>query len=149
MRETASRSRHLAGFLCVLLVFVLAGTALAQTDLGQISGTVVDPNAAVVTDATVTVTNVATASKQTTQTNSEGLFAVGNIRVGEYEIAVEKTGFKKSVQRVKVEVAQRLNLPITLQLGGTSETVEVNATSVAIINTVSAEVAHEITGSEI
>ncbi|HUM06327.1 MAG TPA: TonB-dependent receptor [Terriglobales bacterium] len=148
MRETAPRSWRLSGFLCALIL-ILAATALGQTDRGQISGKVVDPNDAVVTDATVTITNLATASRQVTQTNSEGLFAVGNIRVGEYEVSIEKTGFKKAVQRVKVEVAQRLNLPITLQLGGTSETVEVNATNVAVINTVSAEVSHEITGTEI
>ena len=149
MRRPAPRSWLVAGFLCAWLVLVLAGTALAQTDLGQISGKVSDPKDAVITDATVTITSVATANRQVTQTNSEGLFAVGNIRVGEYEITIEKTGFKKSVQRVKVEVAQRLNLPITMQLGGTSETVEVNATNVAVINTVSAEVNHEITSNEI
>jgi len=148
MRETA-RSWRRTGFLCISLVLVLAGTALAQTDLGQISGKVVDPKEAVVTDATVTVTNLATAAKQTTQTNGEGLFTVGNIRVGEYEVSIEKQGFKRFVQRVKVEVAQRLSLPIVLQLGGTSETVEVNATNVAVINTTSAEVSHEITGTEI
>jgi hypothetical protein len=149
MRETAVRSRHLAGFLGALIVLVLAGTALAQTDLGQISGKVLDPKEAVVIDAKVTVTNLATSAKQTTATNGEGLFTIGNVRVGEYEIAVEKDGFKKSVQRVKVEVAQRLNLPISLQLGGTSETVEVTATNTAAINTISAEVSHEVTANEI
>ena len=149
MRETAIRSWRVAGFLSILLVLVLAGTALAQTDLGQISGKVLDPKDAIVTDAKVTVANTATAVKQTTTTNSEGLFTVGNVRVGEYEVAVEKEGFKKSVQRVKVEVAQRLNVPVTLQLGGTSETVEVTATNTEVINTISAEVSHEITSSEI
>jgi hypothetical protein len=132
-----------------MLVLVLAGTALAQTDLGQISGKVLDPKEAIVTDARVTVTNLATSAKQTATTNGEGLFTIGNVRVGEYEIAVEKEGFKKSAQRVKVEVAQRLNLPIMLQLGVTSETVEVTATNTAVINTISAEVSHEITSTEI
>jgi hypothetical protein len=148
MRETA-RSWRLAGFLGALLVLVLAGTALAQTDLGQISGKVVDPKDAVVTDATVTVTNLATSAKQTALTNGEGLFTIGNVRVGDYEVAVEKQGFKRSVQHVKVEVAQRLNLPIELQLGVTSETVEVTAENTAAINTISAEVSHEITSNEI
>jgi hypothetical protein len=86
---------------------------------------------------------------QTTVTNSEGLFTVGNVRVGEYEISVEKEGFKKSVQHMKVEVAQRLNIPVTLQLGGTTETVEVTAANAEVINTISAEVSHEITSNEI
>jgi len=149
MRETAARSWRLAGFLGVLIVLVLAGTALAQTDLGQIGGKVLDPKDAVVIDAKVTVTNLATSAKQTTATNGEGLFTIGNVRVGEYEVAVEKDGFKKSVQRVRVEVAQRLSLPVTLQLGGTSETVEVTATNTETINTISAEVSHEITSNEI
>ncbi len=146
MRETTTSWRF-AGLLCAVLV--LAGTALAQTDLGQISGKVLDPKQAIVPDATVTVTNLATSAKQTTTTNGEGLFTVGNVRVGEYEVTVEKQGFKKSAQRVKVEVAQRVNLPITLQLGTTSETVEVTAENTAVINTISAEVSHEITATEI
>ncbi|HLQ77153.1 MAG TPA: carboxypeptidase-like regulatory domain-containing protein, partial [Terriglobia bacterium] len=146
MRET-TRSWRFAGLLCAVLV--LAGTALAQTDLGQVSGKVLDPKEAIVPDATVTVTNLATSAKQTTTTNGEGLFTVGNVRVGEYEVTVEKQGFKKSAQRVKVEVAQRVNLPITLQLGTTSETVEVTAENTAVINTISAEVSHEITATEI
>ena len=148
MRE-ATRSWRLAGFHCTMLALVLAGTALAQTDLGQISGKVVDPKDAVVTDAAVTVTNLATSTKQTAVTNGEGLFTVGNVRVGDYEVAVEKQGFKKSIQRVKVEVAQRVSLPITMQLGGTSETVEVTASNAEVINTTSAEVSHEITSNEI
>ena len=99
MRETAVRSWHLAGFLGALIVLVLPGTALAQTDLGQISGKVLDPKEAVVIDAKVTVTNLATSAKQTTATNGEGLFTIGNVRVGEYEIAVEK-----DIARHRVEI---------------------------------------------
>ncbi len=53
MRETVGQSWQAAGFLVVLLVLVLAGTTLAQTDLGQISGKVLDPKDAIVTDAKV------------------------------------------------------------------------------------------------
>jgi len=149
MGERVSRSWRNTSFVCVLFVLALAGMITAQTDLGQIGGTVVDPNGAVVTDANVTVTNTSTLTTVSAVTNSEGLFTVGNVRTGEYEVTVTKEGFKKSVQRVKVEVAQRVSLPIKMQLGGTSETVEVTAENVSVINTTSAEVDHEITSTEI
>jgi hypothetical protein len=128
---------------------LLGATAVAQTQFGQISGKVVDPNQAVVIEAKITISNTSTGIQDVVQTNAEGLFTLGNVAVGDYEVAVEKQGFKKAVQRVKVEVAQRVGLTITLEVGLVTETVEVTAGAVAVVNTVSAEVAREITSSEV
>jgi hypothetical protein len=133
----------------VLLIFAVAVPfATAQTQFGQLGGSVADPAGAVVPGAKVTVTNTATAQSQVVQTNNEGLFGVGNIAIGEYVISVEKEGFKRAEKRVKVEIAQSVFAPIALELGTTSETVEVSAQT-TVVNTVNGEVSREVTGNEI
>ena len=112
--------------LAVLLLFTIAAPTLtAQTQFGQLSGSVSDPAGAVVPQAKVTVTNASTGQSQTVQTNNEGLFTVGNVAIGQYTIAVEKEGFKRTTKQVRVEIAQSVFAPVALQLGTTSETVEV------------------------
>src|ERR1700730_5205177 len=93
-----------------LLLAMLSGVAISQTQLGQISGSIVDPAGALVAGAKVTVTNVATGTREVTDTNNEGLFTVANVALGDYEVAVEKEGFRRSVKRLRVEIAQRVNL---------------------------------------
>lgn len=133
----------------VLLILTLAAPwSLAQTQFGQLSGSVVDPAGAVVPAAKVTITNVATGRAQTVQTNNEGLFAVGNIATGDYTVGVEKEGFKHAEKRIKVEIAQSVFAPVTLEVGSTSETVEVSAQT-TVVNTVNGEVSREVTGNEI
>ncbi len=134
--------------LVALFAIAWSASLLAQTQFGQVSGKVTDPSDAVVSEAKVTITNLATGAQDTTQTNSDGLFAIGNVPVGDYEIAVEKEGFRRAVRRVKVEVAQRVNIPIALTVGSINESVEVVGDVVAV-NTVSGEVAREITASEL
>jgi hypothetical protein len=132
-----------------LLIFTLAAPwSIAQTQFGQLSGSVLDPAGAVVPGAKVTVTNVATGQSRTVQTNDEGLFAVGNISTGDYSIGVEKEGFKHADKRIRVEIAQSVFAPVTLEVGSTSETIEVSAQT-TVVNTVNGEVSREVTGNEI
>jgi hypothetical protein len=133
----------------LLLVFFLGGSVIAQTQFGQISGKVVDPSEAVIAGAKVTVTKVDTLTREVTETNAEGLFLVGNVAVGEYDVAVEKEGFNRAIHRVKVEVAQRVFLPFTLKVGTVAEKVEVVGGAAITVNTVSAELSRELTSTEI
>src|SRR5277367_6328537 len=68
--------------------------AHAQSGAGSISGTVQDPSGAVVSGATVTVTNIATKVAQTKQSSSEGVYAFPILPVGQYSIEVSQAGFK-------------------------------------------------------
>ena len=131
-----------------LLIVMIAPWSLAQTQFGQLSGSVSDPAGAVIPGAKVSVTNVATGQSQVLQTNNEGIFAVGNIATGDYIIAVEKEGFKRTEKKVRVEIAQSVFAPIGLQVGTTSETIEVSAET-TVVNTVNGEVSREVTGNEI
>ena len=71
------RSSSLAGLLrplpCFFMMLAILGLcsspASAQTFYGSIVGTVTDVTGAVVTDATVVITDIGTAEKHTAQTN--------------------------------------------------------------------------------
>src|ERR1043166_848670 len=84
----------------VLFVFCLmlgAATASAQETTGTLRGTVTDVNGAVVSGATVTITNDATGAQQTKQTTGDGIFEFSKLSPGNYTITIEATGFKRSL----------------------------------------------------
>src|ERR1043166_9143179 len=81
-----------------LLLFSLASVATAQIDTGAIVGTVRDPSAAVVPNATVTLTNTATGAKQNGVTNSAGEYEFTALRPGTYNVHVSASGFGSQVR---------------------------------------------------
>jgi hypothetical protein len=121
----------------VLAAFLMfAGTALAQT--AQLNGRVTDATGAVVPAAAVSVRSAATGTERQTQTNDVGLYTLPLLPPGVYEIRVQHTGFKPVLQSgVRLEVDQRATADFTLEVGATTEQVEVRS-SVSRLNTVEA-----------
>ena len=78
---------------CAVLLVGAVSVASGQTIYGRISGTVTDPNGAVLPNARVTVTNEATNFARTVNTDDSGYYVVTNLPVGTYTILVEQTGF--------------------------------------------------------
>jgi hypothetical protein len=117
----------------VVLIAVYTLTAwsgAAQTSMSQISGTVRDPSGASVPGAAVTLTNEATGVSQRQATTAGGVYAFASIPVGTYTIKVEVTGFRTHSQSGnRVEVGTPATADVTLQVGMTSESVEVSAAS--------------------
>ncbi len=114
----------LAG-LCI--VASLAFPLNAQ-NYGTITGTVTDASGAVVTGATVTVTNSATNQVRTVQTNEAGNYNVPFLVPGEYGVRVELTGFRAASRpSVNLQVGAIPKVDFSLQVGEVSETVEVTA----------------------
>jgi hypothetical protein len=119
--------RFVATFLLALMVSG-SSSVVAQQDTATIVGDIVDASGALVPNATVTVTNVATGISVTTVTNDRGSFSVPSLRPGQYAIAAEAGGFRKITRTgVTLQVAQVLRLDLTLQPGDISEAVEVTA----------------------
>ena len=114
--------------------------AAAQSISGSISGTVVDPKSLAIPGANVVLTNTGTSVQLTTTSNDEGRFEFPSVLPGTYDLTVELTGFKKLVRTGTVLSAnQRLATgPLTLELGGTQESVMVSG-RVEAVQTVSGE----------
>ena len=124
------------------ITFLLSSTfVLAQTTVatGSIQGNVTDPSGAVVSGAKVTITDKSRGSVINTTTNSSGSYASGALVPGEYVVRVEAPGFKATQLPLNVQVNNTANGNLSLQVGQTSETIEVEASSVQV-NTEQAEV---------
>ena len=76
--------------------------------------------------ATVDITSTDTGAKQNLATNGSGYFEAPLMQPGNYSVTVEMTGFKKLTRSgLVLAVGQRLDLPLTLEVGAFSETITV------------------------
>src|SRR5579875_1707285 len=108
-------------------LFLCSG-ALAQRDTGSIAGTVKDSSGAVIPGAKVTVTNVNTGATFVTRTDANGEYVASPLLIGQYRVTVEKQGFKTTVVGpFAIEIQQRAEVDVTLQVGQTLQTVQVRA----------------------
>jgi Carboxypeptidase regulatory-like domain len=123
----ANRCRSLVCVWTLALTALLAAPfAEAQSTGGRIRGTISDPSGASVAAATVTLVNEATGFTRTVQSGANGEYIFIEVSVGSYEIDVTQAGFKKyQRKRVVLNLNEVLSVDITLQVGGTTETVEV------------------------
>jgi len=110
------------------VVIFLAVVAVGQSDRGAIAGSVVDSTGAVVSGASVTVTGVDTGAVYKAETTGSGLYRIGDVQIGTYNVTVEATGFKTSLQKgLVVQVNSVTALNVTLQPGDVKEQVTVLA----------------------
>src|SRR5713226_3610626 len=113
------------------LIFLLAITAplAAQTSTGQIQVTVLDPTAASVPGARVQIVGEETGDMvRSLDTDETGTATAPLLRPGTYRIAVTKEGFKRLERPgVVLRVDDVLDVRVTLEPGGTTESVTVTA----------------------
>ena len=120
--------------LTVALLLGLSAVVHAQEITGNIVGTVKDSSGASVKGATVTITdNDKNLVVRTIETGDDGEYAAPQLPSGNYSLAVEASGFKKSVQTdIKLDVNQRRTVDIVLEAGSIAEVVTVAADQVAV-----------------
>ena len=100
---------------------------------GTILGTVSDNSGAVLANASVDVTNVATNVTKHTETTSSGDYTVPYLQPGTYRVAVQASGFQKSItDSVILVVAQQARVNVVMKPGAVSESVEVQASAVSL-----------------
>jgi hypothetical protein len=130
-----------------ILVCFSGPIARAQSGAGSISGTVEDPSGAVVSGATVTVTNIATKVAQTTQSSSEGVYAFPILPVGQYSIEVSQSGFKPYKRTgLTIDVNTKLQADISLQVGDQNQQITVQAEAAVQVETQSTQMGDVVNG---
>jgi hypothetical protein len=120
-------SRKLFAGVC-LLALCIALPMAAQESRGAITGRVSDTSGGMIPGASVVVTNTATNEARRLTTNETGYYEANFLEPGAYAVAVESGGFKRSVRSgITVNVSTRLEINVTLEVGGVAETIEVTA----------------------
>ncbi len=120
--------------MCSIAALLFATSATAQiAGTANIQGTVSDSTGAVVPNATVTLTNVATQVKRTSKSNAAGGYLFPGIPIGGYNLEVAAPGFKSYVQNgIVLEVGSNISVDPTLSVGATDEKIEVQAEGLAL-----------------
>jgi hypothetical protein len=114
--------------------------ALIAQDRAAINGTVTDPSGAVIDGAKVEMNATLTGFHRETVTGSTGIYEFQSLPVGTYSLSISKDGFKPyTIRAVDVLFGQVRTLDTKLQLGVTSDSVEVTA-STETLNRSNAEV---------
>lgn len=130
------------------VLFIVSALGFAQTD-ATVSGTVTDQTAAHIAGATVTALRADTGTATVTQTNQSGVYVFPALPPGKYRFTAEHAGFRKAtLSDVDVQVGAQLTINLPLELGQTTESVEVQGTA-AEVNTSTATVGDVITGQKL
>ncbi|MGA2049379.1 MAG: carboxypeptidase regulatory-like domain-containing protein [Terracidiphilus sp.] len=120
--------RNLSHLLAVLLVFASAAPLSAQiVETGNITGVVKDNTGAVIPNAPVTIRNAETGIASNISTDAQGLYVSPPLHPGNYTVEIDVPGFSKVVEKVRLEVGQRVAANSTLKVGSNAETIEVQA----------------------
>jgi Carboxypeptidase regulatory-like domain len=149
-------SRVGRGSCRLLLIAVLIGLTVPAT-LGQTSystgtlrGTVLDPQAASIANATLTVTNTATGVVETEKSSADGSYQFLALNPGTYDLEVVAQGFEKSVAKALViTVGQIVVYDAHLRLGSTTVSVEVNYNSAPLIEVEQSQQANTINPQQV
>jgi hypothetical protein len=127
--------------LCFVVCLGLSWSLAAQSIVtGGIAGTVTDPSGAVVSGATIAVTDPGTGETHTTTSGSAGEYNLALLKPAVYTMTVSKDGFKTLKRTVTVILGQVASANVALELGGGSTTVEVSGENFAQIETENADV---------
>lgn len=133
-----------------VVLLACAASALAQTETGQITGKVLDPNGARVAGAAATVKSVETGRERTATSNEEGVYIVANLQPGLYDVTVNASGFAPSTKRVQVTVGSQVSVESGLTVSAIpGETVEVVAGGGVEVNTQTQELSNVVSGTQI
>ena len=129
----------LAVFACMIPLLITP--ASAQSVYGSIFGTVTDATGAAIPDATVTVTDEAKGTVVTATSNASGDYSVPHLIPDVYDLKVTAKGFKSfETKGVSVQADTAPRIDPALEIGGETQTVEVNAESQPELKTDRADV---------
>lgn len=119
--------------MSLVLAIATAAHLGAQTTSTEVLGTVTDSTGAVVPNAEVSLLRISTGEKRQTKTDGNGNYSFPLIEIGDYSVTVELAGFKTQVKTgIGVAYQQKARVNVVLDVGATSERVEVVATGVEL-----------------
>jgi len=114
----------------LLLSFASSVQTYAQSSggsAGTVRGSVLDPSGAAIMGATVQIENPVSHYNQSAKTDNQGNFAFVNIPYNNYHVSASASGFQNASQDIDVRSPLPQEMKIALQIGTSTQTVEVTA----------------------
>ncbi|HEU4832762.1 MAG TPA: TonB-dependent receptor, partial [Pyrinomonadaceae bacterium] len=124
-----------AALRCCLLAFAMPFMAVAEEAEGRITGTVKDPDGAVVSGASVSLLNAHRAVIAATTTDAQGSFTLEKLKPGDYQLSVEGTGFVRYRAAVRVTPGDTHQVAVVLELTPLAEQVTITAEAGLVADT--------------
>ncbi len=129
--------------VAITSLFIVLGFACAvvgQTEIATVSGLVTDRTGATVSGAEVRLQSVERGTVTTAATNDAGIYVFPSVHPGQYQISIQKQGFKQvDLLGLVVNVQDHIEQNFRLEVGSVAESVTVEAAA-SIINTTDASV---------
>ncbi len=104
----------------IVAMFGTQGVAQSLGAAGTVEGVVVDPNNALVPNASVTIEKPITGYQRTVTTDTAGAFRFNGVPFNPYHLRITATGFQDSHQDVTVRTAVPISVKVPLALAGVS-----------------------------
>jgi hypothetical protein len=142
--------KSLTTTIAIVALAAFCGVALAQTaGTGTISGTLTDPQGALLPDASVLIHNVETGVDRAVGSNGAGIYVAPFLQPGVYDVTVSKPGFAKMLRKdLRLDVGQNLTIDFRVTVQTTQETVTVTAEN-PLIDTEKTDVSQLITTAQV
>ncbi len=122
----------------LLVLGLLPALALAQEFRGTISGTVTDPQSAIIPAAKIEVKNNDTSAVNTVNTSDKGNYSLPGVNPGTYTVTASAKGFKTAIRNnVEIRVGEHLDVDFKLEIGATSDTITVTTEAPMLESTAS------------
>jgi len=150
MKWSISKLIHFRNVLAVFVMsFVFLCSANAQTGTTSVHGVVSDKSGAVIAAANVTLANPAQGFQRSVSSNESGEYEFLALQPGTYSVVVEASGFRKFEQKtVQLLVNLPTTLNVTLEIGSSTQTVEVSGTA-QTINTIDASLGNAFNENQV
>ena len=142
-------NRNARYFLAFCVLFLSSAVLSAQTSTtGAINGVITDKSGAVVSGATVVITDMSTGAVTKAKSSSAGAYRFDLLQPGAYQITVEQPGFEKLVSKIQVDASQVLDGNLKLTIGSDQQTITVESSG-ALIEAENGNVANTVSEVEV
>lgn len=139
--------KHL--LFALMLLGVSSLNTAGQASSSSILGTVTDATGAVVPNATVTATQVDTNFTRSVQSNESGQYLIPLLPLGNYQVEVTASGFKRFVRTgIVLDLSRNARIDPVLEVGDVSTSVSVSSDA-PLVNTTDAAIGRTVENSEI
>ncbi len=135
--------------ILVAIFFLFSPSAVAQVETGEVAGLVTDQSGAVVTNATITLTNTATNATRTAQASSNGTYRLTALEPGTYRLEVASPSFKPFSANLEITVGTQVTLDVKLSVSTNITEVEVVGAGGVAVNTQSQELSQVVSTEQL